>query len=161
MSSTRNFWLLPALFAPGQNRSDSRQTDVGRCLGADLFQFSAEFVRPHQVPLLIANCIEGHVAVSPDHEQTWLLTKRHKAAGHVIGFKNCAIRIGQKREWIDVGVKVFFETGNIIGSNGHNLGAVCSQGLMSLTQLRKVLSAIRSKEPSQEDQDYRPIFHCV
>jgi hypothetical protein len=49
-----------------------------------------------------------------------------------------------------------FETVYIVGGNSHDLGAASGQFLMSLTQLRKVLFAIGSKEPSQENQDDGP-----
>ena len=119
---------------------------------------AAELGRFNQVPLLIADGVKGHRAVGGHHKEAGLLPERDHATGDVVGVENLAVGIGQQGERVGIGFQMGPKTLDSIWCNGHDRGAAGGELLMSLTQLRKVLSAEGSKEPPQEDEHHRAVL---
>jgi hypothetical protein len=118
-------------------------------------QLCSDFLGRDQVPLLIAHCVKAHCAVHIDNKERRLLTKGDEPRRNVVGVEYLSIGIGNNLKRVRVLRQVLLQRVNRIGSNRHDLAASGQQRFMGLTQLRKVLAAVRSKEAPKKHQNDR------
>jgi hypothetical protein len=129
-------------------------------LRAELLELFRELRWFDQVPLLVADRIEGNGSVGGNDEQSGLLTERDQAARHVVRVERRTVGIGEERVRVGVGFEVSLESLDRVGGDGHDLCATGGELGMSLTQLREMFAAEGSKEPSEEHEHDRAVLEC-
>jgi hypothetical protein len=102
--------------------------------------------------LLRADGIKGNLGFAVHDEQGRLLPEGDQPTRYVVCVKDRTVGIAENGERIRVRLQVLGDFGVGVGSDRNDVGSGFGELGMSLTQLRKVLAAKRSEEPSKEDE---------
>jgi hypothetical protein len=118
-------------------------------------QLLERLVYSWNLPLLPAEMGVSHDALLVDDEEPGPLAERYHRALDVVLAEDLAVGVRQAGEWNVVRLEVALGVLEAVRGNSEQLCAALFELAVPVPQLREMLSAERSHEPAQEDEDDR------